>query len=101
MMSDEEKVGDKYVRHPPSYRSERLHRFIQKLDSRLARTPTRHARHTRVLGSPVEKEPPPGAKKWILRSTEDLSPQDQDQEGAHTSDDESLRWSEEEQIGNS
>ena len=62
MMSDEEKVGDKYIRHPPSYRSDRLNRFIQKLDSRLESTPSGHARHTRLLGSPVEKEPPVRAK---------------------------------------
>ena len=34
MMSEEEKVDDTYmyVRYPPSYRSERLNKFIQKLD---------------------------------------------------------------------
>lgn len=70
MMSDEEKVGDTYVRHPPAYRSERLNRFIQKLDSCLDSTPSRHARHTRVLGSPVEKRIPARAKSWMLKENE-------------------------------
>ena len=64
MMSDEEKDGNTYIRHPPSYRSERLNRFIQKLDSRLDSTPSRHAR---VLGSPVEKQTPARAKRWMLK----------------------------------
>ena len=37
MMSDEERVGDKYVRHPPSFRSEKVSKFIEKLDSRLVK----------------------------------------------------------------
>ena len=56
--------------------------------------PTHHARHARVLGSPVEKEQPTGAKKWILRNSEGLS-LDQEQE-ACASDEESSRLSEEE-----
>ena len=71
MMSDEEKMGDSYVRHPPDYRSERLNRFIQKLDERLGSTPSSHARHTRVLGSPVEKRIPANAKAWMLRDNSD------------------------------
>lgn len=94
MMSDEEKVGDKYVCHPPSYRSEKLHKFIERLDNRLEKVPTHHARHARVLGSPVEKEPPTGAKKWILRNSEGLS-LEQEQE-ACASDEKNLRLSEEE-----
>ena len=35
MMSDEELVGDVYVRHPPSYRSASLNEFVKKLDFRL------------------------------------------------------------------
>ena len=34
MTSDEERVGDKYVRHPPSFRSEKVSKFIEMLDSR-------------------------------------------------------------------
>lgn len=62
MMSDEEKVGDRHVCPPPNYRSERLNRFIQKLDEGLDSTPSSHARHTIVLGSPVEKRIPANAK---------------------------------------
>ena len=67
MMSDEEKEGETYIRHPPGYRSERLNRFIQKLDERLDSMPSRHARHSRVLGSPVEKQVPAKAKAWMLK----------------------------------
>ena len=66
-MSDEEKVGDTYVRHPPAYRSDRLNRFIQKLDDRLNSTPSHHARHSRILGSPIEKPVHPRAKSWMIR----------------------------------
>ena len=69
MMSDEEKDGDTYVRHPPAYRSDQLNRFIEKLDSRLESTPSRHARHARVLGSPIQKLAPAGAKSWMLKET--------------------------------
>lgn len=68
MLSDEEKVGDTYVRHQPSYRSERLKRFIEKLDKRLEDTATSHPRHVRVLGSPVQKTPPEHAKPWMILS---------------------------------
>ena len=67
MMSEEEKVDDTYVRHPPSYRSERLNKFIQKLDERLECTPSHHARHARILGSPIEKPIPAVAKRWMLK----------------------------------
>ena len=40
MMSDEENVGNKYIRHPPLYWSEQLTRFIHKLNSRLEITPS-------------------------------------------------------------
>ena len=34
MMSGEERVGDIYVCQPPSYRSEKFHKFLMKLDER-------------------------------------------------------------------
>ena len=74
MISDEENVGDKYILYPPSYRSERLTRFIHKLDSRLEITPSRHARYSRVLGSPVHKNIPSKAKKWMMKSSEESPP---------------------------
>ena len=71
MMSDEEKVGDRHVYPPPNYCSERLNRFILKLDERLDSTPSSHARHTIVLGSPVEKRIPANAKAWLLKDNSD------------------------------
>lgn len=68
MMSDEELVGDEYIRHPPSYRSVKLNRFLNKLDLRAERNNTRtaHPRVPRQLGSPVTKRAPHHAKKWMI-----------------------------------
>ena len=35
MMSDEDREEDFYIRHPPSYRSKALQKFIDKLETRL------------------------------------------------------------------
>ena len=73
MLSDEEKVGDTYVRHQPSFRSERLNKFIQKLDERIENMPTTHPRHHRVLGSPIVTPVPEHAKPWMLAEPPSLS----------------------------
>ena len=65
-MSDEEKVGQKWVRHRPSYRSDLFNRFIEKLDSRV--TVADRARFPREVGSPRIKNPPSSAKQWMLSS---------------------------------
>ena len=79
MMSDEEKSGESYVRHQPSYRSERFNKFIQKLDERLENMPSQHPRHTRVLGSPVAKAIPQNAMTWML-APDSQPPLTEDQE---------------------
>ena len=66
MMSEEEKVDDQYVRHPPLYRSERLNKFVHKLDHRLSKCLSDRPRITRVLGSPHKALPPINAKKWTV-----------------------------------
>ena len=38
MMSEEERVGDRYVRHPPSYRSQKRSKFIMKLDQHASKS---------------------------------------------------------------
>jgi hypothetical protein len=73
MMSDEELEGNVYVRHQPSYRSDGLHAFIKKLDSRLETDNSNrwgrgaHPRLERRLGSPREIRAPELAKKWTIR----------------------------------
>lgn len=67
MMSDEERVGDIYVRHPPSYRSEKFHKFLMKLDERVATKSNSHARFKRQEGSVVEKIAPVNCKLWMLK----------------------------------
>ena len=67
MMSDGERAGEKWVRHRPSYCSDFLNRFLEKLDGR-ASTVDR-ARFPRDIGSPRVKNPPPCAKQWMLSIT--------------------------------
>lgn len=64
MMSDEEKVGDSYVRHPPSYRSKKITEFIHVLD---CRAEVKGGAHPRVLGSPTNVAVPSSTKSWIVR----------------------------------
>ena len=68
MMSDEERIGDKYIRHPPSYRSEKFSRFLKKLDQRVACSGRNHARFDREDGSPREVTVPPNAKDWMVKA---------------------------------
>ena len=67
MMSDEERVADKWIRHPPSYRSDKFTRFIAKLDSRTVND--KHARFPRDLGSPRNMDVPPQAKDWMINQS--------------------------------
>ena len=64
MMSDEEKVGETFICHSPTYRSDRPNTFVNKLDECLK---TGHARHPRALGSPVTKDVPASAKAWMVK----------------------------------
>ena len=66
MMSDEEKQGTKYIRHPPEYRSERFNSFMNKLDERHEKQAKPNARFVREIGSPAKKPVPPNAKPWML-----------------------------------
>ncbi len=61
MMSEEEKNEDKFVRHPPSFRSAK-----RKLERRLERKPSRRVH--RVEKSPRSVPIPVGAKKWTFKS---------------------------------
>jgi hypothetical protein len=97
MMSDEERVGDKYIRHPPSYRSDMLSCFIEKLESRLDSTPSYHACHKRELGSPVEKQAPARAKNWMLKDAEGAAVTNEDL-GSPASDLESFGMAEDEET---
>ena len=72
MMSDEERDGDCFIRHPPSYRSEKLNRFLLKLDERAdTKAKTGDARFKRRLGSPREKTVPSGIKGWMTACQEE------------------------------
>ena len=55
------------IRHFPTYRSDRLNTFINKLDEHLSKLKTGHARHPLVLGSPVTKDVPVSAKAWMVK----------------------------------
>ena len=69
MMSDEEEVDDVYVRHSPSYRCEKFHNYLMKLDKRVAaKGKNVHARFQRQEGAVIEKNPPPNCKPWMIKS---------------------------------
>ena len=67
MMSDEEKIGEKYVRHQPSYRSDSLNKFVTKLDSRGDKKMSAHPRTRRTIGSPRKLCAPTHARKWTVK----------------------------------
>ena len=67
MMSDEELVGEKYIRHPPSYRLQTLINFIGKLDEHSEKQKKIIPRTKHELGSPVHKAVPSNAKKWMIK----------------------------------
>ena len=50
MTSDEEKIGEKYVHHQPSYHSDSLNKFVTKLDSRSDKKMLAHPRTRRTIG---------------------------------------------------
>ena len=69
MTYDEEKIDDMYVSHPPSYRSEKFHNYLMKLDTRVAANGRNvHARFQRQEGTIIEKNPPPNCKPWMIKS---------------------------------
>lgn len=82
MMSDEEFEPDEklYVRHQPSYRSDKLTKFIKKLDLRLdSENKGTHPRLQRRLGSPREKPTPTCTKRWTVKKVpEDNHSSDED-----------------------
>lgn len=78
MMSDEEKRGDIYVRHQPTYRSEKLGAFLDKLDERSSKKESTHAKYKRAVGTPLKKNAPSGIDKWMMKSQDQLSIQAED-----------------------
>ena len=71
MMSEEEKCDDAYIRHPPSYRSKEMDKFLTKLDKRCEEKMSSHPRIKRRLGSPRKLSVPCHAKKWVIKKNED------------------------------
>lgn len=67
MMSDEEKQGDVFIRHQPSYRSTNFTKFLNKLDQRAAAKSSHQPRASRELGSPAKKPIPPMCKQWMIK----------------------------------
>lgn len=67
-MSDEDRVGDKFVRHPPAFRSSKVQMFIEKLDARLQKKGSSKPRLARVLGLPRKLPLPRNAKQWTVHA---------------------------------
>ena len=70
MMSEEEKCDDTYVRHPPSYRSKAVYKFLCKLDNRCKKQMSTPPRVKRPLGSPRKLSAPCHAKWWVVKKIE-------------------------------
>ena len=74
MMSDEEKVDDIYIRHRPSYRSEKFCNLLIKLDERLAAKGNNHARFKWQERSVAEKVAPLNCKPWMVKKVTEERP---------------------------
>ena len=100
MMSDEEILGDVYIRHPPTYRSDKLNKFLSALDQRAEKShaKTAHPRIARQLGSPVTRPAPVHAKKWMTKQESDSHAQIQDCEEEHSSEGDSGRIESEHEL---
>ena len=86
MMSEEEEDGGSYIRHPPSYRSKALNKFIDKLDQRLQSKLVKHPRLERRPGSPRKKPVPELCKKWMVERRNDESQDSSESEATSTSE---------------
>ena len=81
MMSEGDSCGEEYIRHPPKYRSDKLNKFITRLDERSVKRNATQPRKIRRCGSPVEVVVPENAKRWIIRK-------DYRNSGGHVEEDE-------------
>ena len=68
MMSEEESDGDTFTRHQPSYRSDKLTKFLSNLDRRWDKKPIVQLRTKRIIGSPIKKAIPAYANKWMVKT---------------------------------
>ena len=74
-MSEEDRDGNRFIRHPPDYRSMKVQQFIDKLEKRLEKRVSANsskARFIRILGSPRQAALPRNAKKWTVRPLGDV-----------------------------
>ena len=70
MMSEEEKCNDTYIRHPPTYRSKAVEKFLNKLDTRCEQQMSTHPHVKRLVGSPRKLSVPRHAKRWVVKKIE-------------------------------
>ena len=66
IMSEEED-GDLFVRHRPSWRSDTLNRFLEKLERRFKDKHPTSLAEPRAYGEPVQKDPPASIPSWMIR----------------------------------
>ena len=53
--ADEEKRGEVFIRHQPTYRLEKLNAFLSRFDTK------------RQIGTPISKSNPSHAKNWMIK----------------------------------
>lgn len=70
MMSEEEEEGDTFIRHKPSWRSDTLNQFLEKLESCFKDKHPKSLAKPRKYGEPVEKNVPSGIPSWMIKANE-------------------------------
>ena len=65
MVSEEERVGDRWLWHRLSYKYFKITQFIAKVDSRAPNN--KHACFPRDISSPVQLNIPAQAKDWTIK----------------------------------
>ncbi|CAI8031455.1 hypothetical protein GBAR_LOCUS17848 [Geodia barretti] len=67
MMSEEEEEGGSFIRHKPSWRSNTLNRFLEKLERRFKEKHPNSLAKPRTYGEPIQKAPPAGIPSWMVK----------------------------------
>ena len=67
VMSEEEEEGDSFIRHWPSWRSDTLNQFLEKLERRFKDKHPHSLAKPRTYGEPVQKKAPTGIPSWMVR----------------------------------
>ena len=82
MMSEEENDGDGFIRHRYSWRSDKLNKFIEKLDKRHGKSTRAGPAKKRIYGQMITKQTPENLPPWMVAKAD----ADNDDTAAHNED---------------